>query len=36
LSAQSGDGIQEVLRALLKIIDQARNAADKSKAKEAV
>jgi GTP-binding protein len=36
LSAQSGDGVQEVLRALLKIIDQARNAADKSKAKEAV
>jgi GTP-binding protein len=36
LSAQSGDGVQEVLRALLKIIDQARNAADKSKAQEAV
>jgi GTPase len=36
LSAQSGDGVQEVLRALLKIIDQARNVADKSKAKEAV
>jgi GTP-binding protein len=36
LSAQSGDGVQEVLRALLMIIDQARNAADKSKAQEAV
>jgi len=36
LSAQSGDGVQEVLRALLKIIDQARDAAGTSKAKEAV
>jgi GTP-binding protein len=36
LSAQSGDGVQEVLRALLMITDQARNAADKSKAQEAV
>ena len=36
LSAQSGDGVQEALRALLKIIDKARDAADSSKAKEAV
>ena len=36
LSAQSGDGVQEALRALLKIIDEARDAADRSKAKEAV
>jgi GTP-binding protein len=35
LSAQSGDGVQEVLRALLKIIDQARDAVG-TKAKEAV
>jgi len=36
LSAQSGDGVQEALRALLKIIDKARGAADSSRAKEAV
>ena len=36
LSAQSGNGVQDVLRALLKIIDKARNAADRTKAKEAV
>jgi GTP-binding protein len=36
LSAQSGDGVQEALRALLKIIDKARDAADRSEAKEAV
>lgn len=36
LSAQSGDGVQEALRALLKIIDKARGAADGSQAKEAV
>ena len=36
LSAQSGDGVQEALRALLKIIDKARDAADSSQAKEAV
>jgi hypothetical protein len=36
VSAQSGDGVQEALRALLKIIDKARDAADRSKAKEAV
>jgi GTP-binding protein len=36
LSAQSGDGVQEALRALLKIIDKARDAADSSRAKEAV
>jgi GTP-binding protein len=36
LSAQSGDGVQDVLRALLKVIDKARNAADRIKAKEAV
>src|SRR6476619_3493107 len=36
LSAQSGDGVQEALRALLKIIDTTRDAADRSKAKEAV
>ena len=36
LSAQSGDGVREALRALLKIIDKARDAADRSKAKEAV
>jgi GTP-binding protein len=36
LSAQSGDGVQEALRALLKIIDRARDAAASSKAKEAV
>jgi len=36
LSAQSGDGVQEALRALLKIIDKARDAADSSTAKEAV
>ncbi|HET8972594.1 MAG TPA: GTPase, partial [Pseudolabrys sp.] len=36
LSAQSGDGVQETLRALLKIVDKARDAADRSKAKEAV
>jgi GTP-binding protein len=36
LSAQSGDGVQEALRALLKIIDKARGAADSSQAKEAV
>ena len=36
LSAQSGDGVQEALRALLKIIDEARDAAGKSKTKEAV
>jgi GTP-binding protein len=36
LSAQSGDSVQEALRALLKIIDKARDAADNSKAKEAV
>ncbi len=28
LSAQSGEGVQDVLRALLKIIDQAREDAD--------
>jgi len=36
LSAQSGDGVQEALRALLKIIDKARDATGRSKAKEAV
>jgi GTPase len=36
LSAQSGDGVQEVLRALLKMIDQARDVVGTSKAKEAV
>ncbi|MGA9455948.1 MAG: GTPase ObgE [Pseudolabrys sp.] len=36
LSARSGDGVREALRALLKIIDKARDAADRSKAKEAV
>src|SRR4249919_1173875 len=36
LSAQSGDGVREALRALLKIIDKARDAADRPKAKEAV
>jgi GTP-binding protein len=36
LSAQSGDGVQKALRALLKIIDEARDAADRSKAKETV
>ena len=36
LSAQSGDGVPEALRALLKIIDKARDATDRSKAKEAV
>ena len=36
LSAQSGDGVREALRALLKIIDKARDATDRSKAKEAV
>jgi GTPase len=36
LSAQSGDGVQEALRALLKIIDKARGAPDSSRAKEAV
>ncbi|MGB8640151.1 MAG: GTPase ObgE [Pseudolabrys sp.] len=36
LSAHSGDGVREALRALLKIIDKARDAADRSKAKEAV
>jgi GTPase len=36
LSAQSGDGVPEALRALLKIIDQARGAADRSTATEAV
>ena len=36
LSAQSGDGVQEALRALLKVIDRARDAAASSKAKEAV
>jgi GTP-binding protein len=36
LSAQSGDGVQEALRALLRIIDKARDAADSSTAKEAV
>ena len=36
LSAQSGDGVQKALRALLKIIDRARDAAASSKAKEAV
>jgi len=36
LSAQSGDGVQEALRALLKIIDKARGAADRSTATEAV
>ena len=36
LSAQSGDGVPEVLRALLKIIDQASDAVGKAKAKEAV
>ncbi|MFY9687318.1 MAG: GTPase ObgE [Pseudolabrys sp.] len=36
LSAQSGDGVPEALRALLKIIDKARDEADGSKAKEAV
>jgi len=36
LSAQSGDGVQEALRALLKIIDKARDGADKPKAKEPV
>src|SRR5512142_1824710 len=36
LSAQSGDGVQEALRALLKIIDKARGAAYGSQAKEAV
>jgi len=34
LSAQSGDGVQEALRALLKIIDKARDGIDRSKAKE--
>jgi GTP-binding protein len=36
LSAQSGDGVPEALRALLKIIDKARDEADRTKAKEAV
>ena len=36
LSAQSGDGVPEALRALLKIIDKARGAADRSTATEAV
>jgi GTP-binding protein len=36
LSAQSGDGVQEALRALLKIIDKARDAADGPRAKETV
>ena len=36
LSAQSGDGVPETLRALLKIIDKARDEADRTKAKEAV
>ncbi len=36
LSAQSGDGVPEALRALLKIIDKARDEADGSKAKEEV
>ena len=36
LSAQSGDGVPEALRALLKIIDKARDEADRAKAKEAV
>ena len=36
LSAQSGDGVPEALRALLKIIDKARDEADRSKAKEEV
>jgi GTP-binding protein len=36
VSAQSGDGVPEALRALLKIIDKARDEADRSKAKEAV
>jgi GTP-binding protein len=36
LSAQSGSGVQEALRALLKIIDKARDVIGRSKAKEAV
>ncbi|HEY7232490.1 MAG TPA: GTPase ObgE [Pseudolabrys sp.] len=36
LSAQSGSGVQEALRALLKIIDKARDVTGRSKAKEAV
>jgi GTPase len=35
LSAQSGQGVQEALRALLKVIDQARERADDVKSKEA-
>ena len=35
LSAQSGAGVQEALRALLKIIDQARESADTTETKEA-
>jgi GTPase len=35
LSAQSGQGLQEALRALLKVIDQARERADDVKSKEA-
>jgi GTP-binding protein len=36
LSAHSGDGVQEALRALRKIIDKARDAAGSAQAKEAV
>ena len=36
LSSQSGEGVQEALRALLKIIDRAREDAGTNKAKEAV
>jgi len=35
LSAQSGEGVQAALRALLKIIEQTREDADKTEAKEA-
>jgi len=35
LSAQSGEGVQEALRALLKIIDKARESADTTETKEA-
>jgi GTPase len=35
LSAQSGEGVREALRALLKIIDEAREGADTTGAKEA-
>jgi GTP-binding protein len=36
LSAQSGQGVPEALRALLKVIDEARGSADESQSKEAV